>query len=698
MVRSFLNPAHQSTDMSFLSFRARARRCAPNSSSGAVLRRYGLGLMMAFLAGCGGGGTSSGGDPGPGPGPGGGGQYSVAERSAATGRIAAKYEELMAAATPQPLEALRAYVMTQPEFADAGVGDGELWAKFTDGRYFLYLDNWKNVPPDQVESLPVAAPAPAGARAGQVVSKGEVPTSNKVLMLKLDADDFWRGEESFPRTAKALEAQGWEMIPGRRLTVQALLNQGELGIMYLNSHAGRYGPGSNKHFAVITETLMNDTNEEMYKADLADGSLIMTRERHIWQKYGFDREPYYAFTEGFVAKHMKFSSQSLVVMMMCNVGSEQGSAIRDALTAAGAGTIVAWNGSANAHGYAAVDLMFDRLTGANRFEPASPGNRAFAFDDVFSYLSQTGRLLQPGIEGEEASFIKRFGNNFDLSNPIITQMQAAWQDKLIIHGDFGSEPGSVTVGGTPLAASWAADKVEVTLPTGAGDPAGSHGEVVVTARGRKSNARTLTSWRGTVTYLWEDLDPDGILSNKIEVDLHLRADPYARRTLVNGNLLNNTWNVLPASDTKARWSAAGSRNAGIGVKTWSGRGDLTMVGPPIQLGAPQLLLFARIDAVEQRLELSPVIPTAQLVTISETDSPTFQRGLIFPANLFGFMNQTGNFADHNPLVYGTYVPLDGQRNVAGSQKVINSPNGDSRLTVTRSAMTASPAFDDRLGR
>jgi len=689
--------------MSFLSFRARRRDAADLSRAdpGPSLRRYGAGLLLALLAACGGGsgGVATGGDD-PDPGPVGNSQYSVAERSAATGRIAARYEELLAAATPQPLEALRAYVMTQPEFSDAGVGDGELWAKFTDGRYFLYLDNWKDVPPDQVESLPPAPiiPAPAGARAGGAVAKGELPTSDKVLMLKLDADEFWRGDESFPRTAKALEAQGWQMIPGRRLTVQALLNQGELGIMYLNGHAGRYGPGSNKHFAVITETQASDDNEKLYQADLDDGSLIMTRERHVWQKYGYGREPYYAFTEGFIAKHMKFSPQSLVVMMMCNVGSDQGSAIRDALTAAGAGTIMAWNGSANAHGYAAVDLMFDRLTGANRFEPASPGNRAFAFDDVYDYLSQSGRLIQPGIEGEQSSFIKRFGNNFDLSNPVITQLQVAWQDKLIIHGDFGTEAGSVTVGGTPLAASWASDKLEVTLPTGAGDPAGSHGEVVVSARGRKSNARVLTSWRGTVTYLWEDLDPAGILSNKIEIDLHLRADPYARRTQVNGNLLNNTWNVLPASDTRARWSAAGSRDVGVGMRTWSGHGDLTMVGPPIQLGAPELLLFARVDAVEQRLELSPVIPTAQLVTISEPDTPTFQRALIFPGNLFGFMNQTGNFADHNPLVYGTYVPLDGQRNVAGASRTVTMPGGDSRLTVTWSTMTATPAFDDRIGR
>ncbi len=63
----------------------------------------------------------------------------AAARSVATGMVAAQYETLMAANDPQVWQKLRGYVLTQPEFTEAGLGDGLLWVRFSDGRYFMYL-------------------------------------------------------------------------------------------------------------------------------------------------------------------------------------------------------------------------------------------------------------------------------------------------------------------------------------------------------------------------------------------------------------------------------------------------------------------------------------------------------------------------------------------------------------------------------
>jgi hypothetical protein len=66
---------------------------------------------------------------------------------------------LLDAQDATPWESLRAYTLKQPEFANVGVGDSLLGARFTDGRVFVYFDNCSKA------NLPDPAATPAEAAA-----------------------------------------------------------------------------------------------------------------------------------------------------------------------------------------------------------------------------------------------------------------------------------------------------------------------------------------------------------------------------------------------------------------------------------------------------------------------------------------------------------------------------------------------------
>ncbi|MDP9917487.1 hypothetical protein J2W24_003138 [Variovorax boronicumulans] len=52
--------------------------------------------------------------------------------------------------------------------------------------------------------------------------------------------------------------------------------------------------------------------------------------------------------------------------------------------------------------------------------------------------------------GDKPATVRRFVDGFDITNPVIKQLHVEWKDKLVLHGTFGSEPGTVSVGGTEL--------------------------------------------------------------------------------------------------------------------------------------------------------------------------------------------------------------------------------------------------------
>ncbi|MGB7481688.1 MAG: hypothetical protein WA924_15285 [Burkholderiaceae bacterium] len=666
--------------------------------------------MTLVLVACGGGtGSGAGGDGN------GTGELTPQRRHIATGMVAAQYETLRAANDPQVWEKLRDYVLTQPEFTEAGLGDDLLWARFSDGRYFMYLDNWKEVDAD---AAPMVLPAGGHARTGALDAAGaavrvapqlapapkaaaaaELPSSKRAAFLRMNQDMFNPGDQAIRQAAAALSRHGWTIDTRRELTLENVKNLGQLGLLYMTSHSGVYTRGDRQVFAVVVNDRATDENEVLYADELRDGAVIYTRTRRLWQEYGLGLLPLYAFTERFAQKHIRMSSHSLVVLMMCNSASDHTAPFHTALKA---GTVIGWNGNSNQHGFEMIERLFDRLTGANVVAPQQVPNRPFVFNDVWTYLEQQGLLMTPGAEGDPPSFVKRIGDGFSMLVPVMHELETFGRDKLAIHGEFGTQPGTVRMDGELLAATWAPDGTRIDVDLGPG----RHGRVVVTARDLSSNARVLGSWRGKVRYRQGSQEVGGcntLFYQTVDVDLHLRADAHPVRTKVDGALLNSRRLAVPASDTRAQWRVDGECiEDGTPLLRWQGSGAFEFVPPPQgdddSDPATGSVLTTRIDPVDRRFQLSGVLGVNQMFTETSTviTTQTKQRPLKFDHRLMGFYN---NGPDYTYLLpWGTFLRLDPGANILAGQHQQADPQSRRQMVIEWSEMAMSPAFDPDIGR
>jgi hypothetical protein len=663
------------------------------------------------LTACGGGGGGGGWG---GPSPDGSGTLDTNARGEVMDALCDKYGELLAAGGARPpMEALRDWALQQPLIAEAGVGDKTLWTRFTDGRYFVLNDNWGVVPPSaqgrqalQKKDGDRAALAAAGP--------AEVPAHRNALLLKHSGDDFeGEGVNTLSMASKALKERGWDVNDDHALTVESLKHRGQVGLLYLNSHGAFWGKDDENAYAVLTETRSSEELDEKYRAELDDGTLVYNRSWSLYHqvRYSEKGRPYYAVTGKFFARYMILSPHSLVVLMMCNAGAPKAVLFRGDLQRIGASTIVAWDGNSNLLGFRTVDALFDRLTGAQALPPTGPGgkpNRAFDFDGVWRYLEKENLLVNAPADGDKPATVRRFSDSSGLTNPVIEQLHVEWKDTLVLHGSFGSEPGTVSVGGTVLPVTlWSPDTLELTLPTGENDPPGSHGDVVVTVRDRTSNVRPVTSWRGEITYLMEEFaigDGVGVISRELVLQLHVRGDAYANRSEVDGKLNPNTWNLLAASDSKARYAATGSQiypgSPNPTVYSLRGKADLQIAGPQDMVGAvDKMVVICRVDAVAGVMEILP-LPDASLHYEELTDGEVTNRvtSLFHPGSL-GFWREDGAMHSHLPLMYGTSLPLNASGGASAFQQtILVNDFGDVRQSVTTSGLTATPALRDDVGR
>lgn len=648
------------------------------------------------LAGCGGGGgDGGGGDDGSS-----GGTLTVEQRTLATGRVADKLEQIAGPgrASPAQWEQLRAWVLTQPEFTDAGIDDETLWARFTDGRYFLYTDNWKPLPGPEAPTVQQTLPnGTAGLR--QAAVPDGVPASPDALLLSLQNKDFAFGVLPLAHMADALKERGWNVGSDHVLTLAALRSKEELGFLYLNAHGGNFGPTGSKQYAMITEDEVTVASEVAHADELDDGTLVYSRDRTNWQRLGLSRNPHYAITAKFITKNLKFSPESLVILLSCNSGTAAAKAFRDALLANGAGTVIGWDGKSNPHAYAAIDLLVDRLTGMNVVDPVTPPNRAFNMEDVWAYLDRKGLLITPPIGSDPPAPIRRFGAGFTLLNPVIAEMQPTGTDKLVLYGEFGHAPATVTVGGKEFAGKTSADGKMLEADLGPTDA----GTVVVTTRKRKSNPRMLASWRGHVKYVQklEDAGCAAVFSNTVDVNLHLRADAHAVRDEVDGPVRDNRWPIMPASDTTATWSAAGVCSSGGALQArWSGSGALAFyLWDSRSPGAPGTnvdLLVARIDAVEKRFQLALTTGLADRTVIQTPDDATRQP-LFFHPDAMGFVND-GSDLFRYLMPWGTFLPFDASMAVPDAQQQKTGPDAPGEALTIHWGLTVAPAYDDSIGR
>lgn len=711
-------------------------------------------LAALLLAACGGGGSSTPdtGHPGNGTPPP-SGTLDLERRSDVTALVAYHYEELLQQNHPAPWEALRAFALQQPEFSDAGYGDGSFWARFTDGRMFVYYANWTPAPlgdggdggdnglaPTAVAAPGLAAaPAAAPPRREQAAAAGdapvpEVPASRRALYLKLEHEDFSYADGLIGRMQAALAPHGWVVAESDRvLTVESLKRAQGQGFVFLNTHASTYPDGSGSSYGIMTEDFADWVGEVANKDDLDEGVLLYSRSRgDILQEIARQvhwrdaKHPRYTASQKFVRKYMHFAPHSLVVLMMCNSGSPQAAAMRQAFLDRGAGTVMVWQGPANPMGYPTVEALIDRMTGANKpvrmpdnsiLQPPAEPNRAFEHKDVADFLDRLGLLDQPAIDGNGSTRIAFEGEGFQLFHPVITALTPTGRNRMIVHGAFGTVPQpSITIDGTAVAVDrWADDgsRIEVTLPTGPSDPPGSKGKVVVEVAGLKSNARMLTSWRGGVSYRYEELygaEPD-VFRNVGIAHLHIRYDGHGVRTVVDGPVADHGVIATVASDSHAEWRAEGGCPTCHLYQVWSGQRereefhygvDLTTTNPPDYGTVHDHNAIVLVDAKSRRLQLFVQVGNLAEFTVTSHEVPVRigSSRLNAPDVELFWPLPTGPWTGVMPLA--AQLPFGSGQEVSASrvQRTVQSNSGSvpKRHTVEWGAFSASPAFDDTIGR
>lgn len=501
-------------------------------------------LLIAFLsavaifASCGGGGGSSsgggsnsgggsgGGDGGGGGGGGGGGDVQIApdmsgvpesmtpdERDAAMNKAGQYWESIYTGNVDADNQALVDYIRTlTTEFADAGIApDKTVWARFIDGYPAVFVS----------KTLPVGTPIPTATtninQAAAIAPLAEIPKGDKAVLI--DVDTLAAG--SLSTIEPALTNKGY-VTSKPKGTVNDFMAIKDVSVLFISSH-GAYGAtkkGTPTYIIMTNERKLpynpNDAHSNNMKLLYDNEELTWTWvSAHDTNGVAMYSAAFLAITEKFVKNNWKFTANSLVVLDTCEMFLDQRlTAAKDkapyenfraALKGVGAGTLLGWDGQVSPPFASNVmRLFFDRILGANAYQPENPKQRPFPYKDVHDWLVNTGKHRESGGGGLTLQYsmgspgqLVPTIHNVNLYNPASGSHAGKWV--LELSGEFGSDAGTVSVNGIALTLlePWNNMKLYAELPSLSG-PA-SNGDIVVDVRNHKSNAVPLTKWTGTVS-------------------------------------------------------------------------------------------------------------------------------------------------------------------------------------------------------
>jgi hypothetical protein len=434
-------------------------------------------------------------------------------------------------------QALVAYINTLPDFADAGISaDGTVWARFKDGYPVIFKT--KIVPPGTVISAPKMNPARA-------ITRSPIPQGDKAVLVDVDL----LADGSLGTIQPALQKKGY--TPSRlRGTVAEFLSIKNVSVLFISSHGGTQTTKSGKlSYVVMTNEKVApfdplDANANSLKALYRADELTMAGVR-VRDTNGVQISvpgSYWSVTDVFVKNNWSFTGNSLVVLDTCelfkdNVLTAAADKVvyqnfRAALTGAGAAVLVGWDGQVSP-GFASnvMQLFFDRVLGANAYQPESPLQRPFSFKDVHDWLVSSGKhhetaggaLMLQG-SGQLVPTIQRA-----LVYTPAAGAQHAGKWILELSGEFNTEAGIVTVNNIERPwLSWTDHNIIVELPASMDSP-GSSGDVVVEVRQHRSNALPLTQWTGTVRQAQLGTDIGSVASVDITCPVRATVDVHFNR-------------------------------------------------------------------------------------------------------------------------------------------------------------------------
>jgi hypothetical protein len=446
------------------------------------------------------------------------GPVSASKRDSAFKQTSAQFKSLVAGLPKiDAANAMAELLRKQPAFEAAGAtGDGNVWARFTDGKLAIFVNNLKT--PDTSFLHGTSLSKQSQFKPNDANPTG-VPESKKVFLSATLGPVFLNA----PLTVKYLTEEVGYSDNTYTYDIETLKGVNDAGIFFAAGHGG-YGtvPTGGTEYAVWTNTSVTADDDSVYAEDLREHRLVYMYALYNITYFIDQRPPdstmkwNYAFTGQFVRKYMSFAKNSLVYIGACSSASNN--AFANAFFAKGAGVYAGYTAPAYADLIRkSVEAFFDRVTGANRsfnVQVETPPQRPFDWPAVLSWM-QSNRLDYGAADGSSKLVVVAQNSSKlgPLAPSIASMFVHPYDQKLYIYGMFGENPGGdglVMIGGSPSQVmEWAydgtsqMDRIVCKIPD---DGAGSYGDVQVKVRGIKSNISPLSRYKGEFKYIHETGD------------------------------------------------------------------------------------------------------------------------------------------------------------------------------------------------
>lgn len=474
---------------------------------------------------------------------------------------------------------LAGVISTLPHIVDAGVAteDHSVWAYFSDGRMLTI--------PVTVPDLSDAARTSTSRslRSGSPPAQG-LPAGDTAYLLDALGTCFRHG---LTHVTPWMTANHYAVAPIQP-TVQQLKTVHDAAVAVFDTHGGAVNGLNGSTYALWTLSQWSLANDLEFLGDLLNGQLVymLAHEDIATSGQNCTSEWHYGITAAFVSQHMTFAPRSFVFFNGCSSMSPAAQPMRTAFASKGASRYAGWTAPVDDYDSYLADLaIFDLMLAANTGGTGTQPLRPFDLDVVFAYLQYEGLDLSGYECGPShwicpswlrlAALVSDPTQQFNLLTPTILRAgtrkgtYGTSEPPMVLHiyGQFGSQPGQVTVGGHELTVhTWMPTYILAALP--AHGP-GSTGDIVVKVRDHRSNPVPLSEWRGhfewRVDYSTYVVPAEGLYA-EVDCQLQLRADYHAFRLTPGDDPQVVETETTGGQDSRCTWEMHGD-------VTWTSLGD-----------------------------------------------------------------------------------------------------------------------------
>jgi PKD repeat protein len=405
--------------------------------------------------------------------------------------------------------------------AETGAG---VWAQLKDGSFYVLMIDPKTEIDEESKACTVETErgqsAPSAAATPKDDDSGGVP-SRPLVFLNLvpgnpSAVDLVKTIAGYASNHGYSNATGVTAAEGSANygTVDWFKTLADYGVAYVNSKGFTFSLYKDNKAPWVTAVMTTDPRDlnretdpnfmvEKISGHVFDGTVVSWKKGSDGAVYPVNTERYFVSSRFFLAYCGAFETNS---MLYLDGGAFRSTDMTSVFTGKNVGMFMGWNAiPAQDAVDTAARYLFSRAFGEQVMDPPVPPNRPASLDEAFSGLElkhfDTSTLPYTDLEPLTSPIELRYGS--PNPEPEVMLRPSIWGGmwmasdgkRLVIPGNFGDTPGTVTVGGTDEAVDEWNPGDSVWVEIGSSDI----GDVVVTLKGHESNTVPLCQWSGSIT-------------------------------------------------------------------------------------------------------------------------------------------------------------------------------------------------------